>query len=130
MEIQRKALEKLLQKPVQVQGSTDLTLGDLKFSGNSQRRKRKAFLFHGTFLLDFDIGRIEKYLRLPPKKPAYRHNRPHRTFLTNLGIPAEKVKKALASAWGAENKLIDIPRVAISNLAKEKYSDTQWNLRR
>src|SRR5690242_3040646 len=34
MEKHRAAMEKLLKKPVRVQGSTDLTLGDLKFSGN------------------------------------------------------------------------------------------------
>ena len=40
---------------IQVQGHTDLTVDGLKFSGNSQRRRRKFLLFHGTFLLKFDL---------------------------------------------------------------------------
>jgi len=130
MEIHRQALEKLLKKPVQVQGSTDLTVGDLKFSGNSQRRRRKALLFHGTFLLDFDFGKVEKCLRLPPKRPAYRRDRPHRAFLVNLGIPADKIKKALGAAWGAEKYLEGLPMNAIVKLAEEKYADAGWNFKR
>ncbi len=130
MEIQRLALENLLQKPVQVQGSTDLTVENLKFSGNSQRRKRRALLFHGTFLLDFDLKKIEKCLRMPPKQPAYRLDRPHGTFLMNLGIPKNKIKKALADAWGAEKKLTDVPTAEILELAKEKYSLAEWNFKR
>lgn len=130
MEIQREALEKLLKEPVQIRGSTDLTLGDLKFSGNSQRRKRKALLFHGTFLLDFDLGKIEECLRLPQKRPAYRQDRPHRAFLTNLGVSSGKVKKALSAAWGAEKDPASVPTKMVLELAKEKYSDPAWNFRR
>src|SRR5204863_6569004 len=37
---------------IAVRGHTDLALGDHKFSGNAQRRRRRAVLFHGTFLLN------------------------------------------------------------------------------
>src|SRR6267378_2931356 len=33
-------------------GHTDLAIDGRKFSGNAQRRKRCAFLFHGSFLLN------------------------------------------------------------------------------
>jgi lipoate-protein ligase A len=130
MEVQRGALEKLLQKPVQVKGSTDLTLENLKFSGNSQRRGRRALLFHGTFLLDFDLKKVEACLRMPPKQPAYRQNRPHQSFLTNLSISKDKVKEALAAAWNAKKNLTDVPTNEILKLAKEKYSNPGWNFRR
>jgi lipoate-protein ligase A len=105
MEKNRSALERLLKKPVRVQGHTDLTLGDLKFSGNAQRRKRNAFLFHGTFLLDFNLEKIEAHLKMPEIQPDYRQKRGHRHFLVNLGVPAEKVKAALAEEWNAAGEL-------------------------
>ncbi|HKI71114.1 MAG TPA: lipoate--protein ligase family protein, partial [Verrucomicrobiae bacterium] len=45
-----------------VRGHTDLAIGDRKFSGNAQRRKRRAVLFHGSFLLNLDLALIDKVL--------------------------------------------------------------------
>jgi len=42
MEVNRAAIADLLERPVAINGHTDLTLGGLKFSGNSQRRRQKA----------------------------------------------------------------------------------------
>ena len=50
MERNRKALENVLKRTVQVRGYTDLTVDNLKFSGNAQRRKRSAFIFHGKLI--------------------------------------------------------------------------------
>src|SRR5262245_4070536 len=77
LEHQRVALSSLPGLRVEKQGQTDLAIENLKFSGNAQRRKKHCLLYHGTFLLDFDIGLIEKTLKLPPKQPAYRKNRSH-----------------------------------------------------
>ena len=129
MEKNRRALERLLGKKVEVRGHTDLTLGDLKFSGNAQRRKRRRLLFHGTFLLDFDLGYLEKTLQIPSKQPAYRANRGHSAFVTNLGVPAERVKKALAAVWGAEGKMTKAPEERMRTLARERYSNEDWNLK-
>jgi lipoate-protein ligase A len=129
MERHGQALSELVQQPVQVRGHTDLTLGSLKFSGNAQRRKRHAMLFHGTFLLDFDLGQVERFLRLPSKQPGYREGRPHRDFLTNLNVPAATVKQALRKAWGAGDNFGPAPRAAISALTREKYSQEAWNLK-
>ena len=92
MQRHRVALEKLTGKKVAVQGHTDLTLGTLKFSGNSQRRKRKYLLFHGTFLLDFDLSRIDRCLAIPEKQPAYRQNRPQLTRYGGGARPGETVE--------------------------------------
>ncbi len=99
MEKHARALSEALNKPVEVQGHTDLTLDGLKFSGNSQRRKREAVLFHGTFLLDFDLTMIEKTLKIPSKQPEYRKNRPHEKFLTNVKLPKETIKNTLKKIW-------------------------------
>ena len=125
----REAMEGVLKKKVSVQGHTDLTLDTLKFSGNSQRRKRDRLLFHGTFLLDFKLPEMDRCLRLPAKQPAYRQNRTHSEFLTNLHVPAQKVKQSLAEAWGAKIKLADVPYKRIEELTLERYSKDAWNLR-
>ena len=86
---------------VEVQGHTDLTLAGLKFSGNSQRRRRNFILFHGTFLLNFDLALISELLPMPSRQPCYREARGHEKFLTNLPLPTMVVKAALRRAWGA-----------------------------
>ena len=126
---QCRALSGLLGKGVQVQGHTDLTLGMLKFSGNSQRRKKTHILFHGTFLLDFDLALIGRFLKTPPKQPAYRDNRPHAKFVTNLGLSEKSVKEALRKEWNATETLKKIPSDRISKLVEERYSRDEWNFK-
>jgi lipoate-protein ligase A len=129
MERHQVELAARLDQPVQVQGHTDLTLGPRKFSGNAQRRKRRAVLFHGTFLLHFDLSLVERYLLLPKQQPAYRQNRSHEEFLTNLELPAATVKEMLQKTWNATAPVPEIPRAAIQQLAREKYATAQWNLK-
>ena len=116
-----------LSPAVAIRGHTDLAIGDRKFSGNAQRRRKHYLLFHGTFLLNFDLGLIGDVLPLPSKQPAYRENRGHDRFLMNLKIPAERVKAALRLVWQAEATLNDPPREAIKALARGKYLAPEWN---
>ncbi|MGH7197132.1 MAG: lipoate--protein ligase family protein [Candidatus Omnitrophota bacterium] len=129
MKRHQEALEPLVGRPVAVQGHTDLTVDNLKFSGNAQRRKRKCVLFHGTFLLNFDIALIEEILLHPPKEPDYRKNRPHAKFLTNVDLSPETVKEALKKIWGTDGTLKQIPAEKIEKLVSEKYSKDEWNLK-
>ncbi len=129
MERHRAAIETLTGKKIRVQGHTDLTFNDLKFSGNAQRRKRKYLLFHGTFLLDFGLSRIDAWLCLPEKQPTYRKNRNHSSFLTNLGISPANVKKTLEKTWNAKGVLDPIPRGKIKQLTEERYNKDEWNLK-
>jgi lipoate-protein ligase A len=124
---QREALSALLGRPVRLQGHTDLSLGELKFSGNAQRRKRHALIFHGTFLLHFDLSLMEKFLPMPSRQPDYREGRPHRLFLMNLPVTADIVKSALRQAWSAGSALEILPDY--QRLVAEKYSCDDWNLR-
>jgi len=114
---------------IAVCGHTDLTIDGLKFSGNSQRRRRHSLLFHGTFLLDFDIALIEELLSSPSRQPDYRRHRSHEDFLTNLPAMAAQVKNALGRAWNATAPLVDFPRDQIEVLAKEKYAQRAWSLK-
>jgi lipoate-protein ligase A len=126
LERNRSILQSLLQAPVCIRGHTDLALGALKFSGNSQRRKRNALLFHGTFLLEFDLALIERALRFPSRQPDYRANRSHADFLVNLPIPARDLGRALRDGWQADAPPREIPHEYIGRLAREKYAAKEW----
>jgi lipoate-protein ligase A len=123
----RDILTELLGRPVQMQGHTDLVLDGLKFSGNAQRRKRHALIFHGTFLLHFNISLVEKFLPMPSRQPEYRQGRTHGSFLMNLPTPADAVKSALRKVWSAKTTLEVVPDY--QRLMAEKYSQDDWNLK-
>ncbi len=123
------ALKRLAGPSVAARGITDLALGGLKFSGNAQRRKRKYVLFHGTFLLDFDVPRIEKYLAMPAHEPDYRGGRGHADFVVNLGLKAPDVKRAVAAAWEASGNAEFTADGKMERLIEEFYSKEAWNFK-
>ncbi len=135
MECNRAVIESLHPKSgqrdsgseVAVRGYTDLCLGDLKFSGNSQRRQKHFLLFHGTFLLNLDLPLVTEVLRMPSKQPDYRKHRTHTKFLINLNLPADEVKAALCNAWNACLPLKNPPMGMTSVLARDKYASSEWN---
>lgn len=131
MNTHRKAFGDLLGQPVAINGSTDLVIEDLKFSGNAQRRRKHAILFHGSLLLDFDIQYIEKVMPIPELQPAYRKNRAHSDFLINLKVSADKVKKMLKDTWGctSELKLDNVLKESTHQLVTDRYSQPSWNLK-
>ena len=114
---------------IAVRGHTDLAIGERKFSGNSQRRRKHFLLFHGTFLLNFDLTLISDLLRMPSKEPDYRENRPHANFLMKLNLSAETVKAALLKAWDATSPLPNPPLAHIRALAREQYLTNEWNFK-
>jgi lipoate-protein ligase A len=120
--------------PVQIAGHTDLILGGpprVKFSGNSQRRRRASLLFHGTFLHNFDLGLLEKTLNFPSLQPDYRENRPHAAFVSNLRITQADLKTALQNAWQADSVPNDLQpiHVTTATLTANKYLLPSWNLK-
>lgn len=133
MEKNRTAIASLNAQPstlnVSVRGHTDLCLGDVKFAGNSQRRRKNFLLFHGTLLLNCDLNLISELLLMPSLQPDYRASRPHSDFVTNLNLPAAKIKAALANEWNANEELKNPPLEEISQLAREKYSTHEWNFK-
>ncbi|HEX3626636.1 MAG TPA: lipoate--protein ligase family protein [Verrucomicrobiae bacterium] len=120
---------------IKVQGHTDLAAARgsstvfRKFSGNSQRRHKAFLLFHGTFLLNFDLELVEKYLTFPSRQPDYRGCRSHTDFLMNLDLPPANVKDAIKKVWKAERPLQSPPLAAITELARSKYATDEWNLK-
>ena len=125
MERQRRAVEGVLGRAVSVSGITDLSLDGKKFSGNAQRRKRRALLFHGVFLLRLDVSLMLKVLPMPSRQPDYRQNRAHGEFLTNLDVAASVIKGALREEWDAEESTEDAP--VIPEALQQKYVSEEWN---
>jgi lipoate-protein ligase A len=119
-----------LAPEVTCRGTSDLAVGDLKFSGNSVRCKREHFLYHGTILYDFPLDLIDACLPLPPRQPDYRAGRAHRHFVTNLPLPAALIRSALVTAWDATQPCTDWPRAATGRLVVEKCNSPKWNERR
>ncbi len=122
----RQALEPLLGRPVTLQGDTDLALGPFKISGNSQRRKKTALLFHGSLLISLDLDLMEKLLPPPSRQPAYRRDRTHLQFLQNTRLDPRKTKEALAAAWNCLPTTFPPFGERVRTLAAERYASEKW----
>ena len=108
-------------------GTSDLAIGQQKFSGNSARCRRNHFLYHGTLLYDFPLELIDQCLAMPPRMPDYRAGRPHERFVTNLPLTAETIREALVAACNAHEPRDDWPVGRTTRLVAEKYARREWN---
>jgi lipoate-protein ligase A len=113
-----------------VEGTSDLAVSGVKFSGNAQQRKRTHFLHHGTLLCGFDLSLVAKYLNAPERQPEYRHGRGHVEFVTNLPVTVEEAKRLLVAEWQPEGEYAPLPLAKVGELVAEKYSREEWNRRR
>jgi lipoate-protein ligase A len=89
------------QPAVAFKGISDLAIGNLKISGNAQRRTREALLFHGTLLYGLQAGVVARYLKHPKRRPDYRGDREHDAFLMTIQASPSHIKQAIAAAWEA-----------------------------
>jgi lipoate-protein ligase A len=125
----REALAEVLPG-IERAGTSDLAAAGHKFSGNAQQRKRSHLLHHGTLLYDFDLHRVGRYLRMPPRQPAYRDRREHSTFLTNMPLDAAALKSRLRVVWAADTNAPHVPEERVHQLVEEKYASEEWLRRR
>lgn len=115
---------------VTCRGTSDLAIGQAKFSGNSVRAKRDHFLYHGTLLYDFPLELVDQCLKLPPRQPDYRQGRSHNEFVTNLPLSAAEIRRVLVAAWHARPPRDQWPRAQTARLVAERYGRREWNERR
>ena len=115
---------------VRCRGTSDLAVGDRKFSGNSIRVKRNHLLYHGTLLYDFPLQLVAECLAMPPREPDYRQGRVHQSFIANLPLPSSTIREALAAVWKATQPCSDWPCGRTGQLVVERYGRSGWNERR
>jgi lipoate-protein ligase A len=138
-EVQRWILGKVADRlralgpPVEVLGSGDLTIGGRKCSGSAQRRLKRCLLVHASILYDLPAGRIARYLGAPPRRqPEYRAGRDHSSFLTNLPLPRDAIRRAFLDAWlppGVEAEQARVPEALVDELVATRYADPAWTER-
>jgi lipoate-protein ligase A len=116
--------------PAQLEGSSDLESGGLKFSGNAQQRKRRYFLHHGTLLYDFPIKMISHLLPHPPREPDYRSRRSHESFLLNLPANRTQLIQNIKNAFSAMVDGRPPSPERVQSLVTDRYSLFSWNHRR
>lgn len=120
-------------QPLRVAGVSDLACGDKKVSGNAQRRKRDAFLHHGSLLYRADYDRMARCLREPKDRPDYRGGKDHRAFVGQLKQSAAKIREAIRNTFAPIEKHEDpnpTELASMTTLAQEKYTQDTWNRRR
>jgi lipoate-protein ligase A len=66
-------------------GISDLAIGDRKIGGAAIYRTKDILYYSTTLLLDADLALIDRYLKHPPREPAYRKGRTHLDFVANAG---------------------------------------------
>jgi lipoate---protein ligase len=126
-------ITRALRRPglsVELCGTSDLALGDRKFSGNSLRVRREHLLYHGTLLYDFPLDLIAACLDRPPRQPDYRAGRGHADFVTNLPLAREELHRAFINAWQLDGIVDRWPQRRVDELVTTKYSRDDWNFRR
>jgi lipoate-protein ligase A len=140
-------MEKLLRLPVSIEGCTDMVFAGesacsrpanhdpatsktwFKFSGNAQRRRRGALVFHGTLLYAFDLKSIGDLLRFPSAQPDYRDSRSHLDFVRNIPTDGASLRRALSEAWNAVEPAPTPSEETISRLVTNQYGNEAWNRR-
>jgi len=113
-----------------IEGTSDLAVSGVKFSGSAQQRKRRFFLHHGTLLAGFDLPRLSRYLKPPEREPAYRQGRQHGEFVMNLPATIDELKRRLIVEWEAKANDDPLPMKKVNELISEKYSREEWSRRR
>ena len=115
----------------------DITADGKKVGGNAQTRKNGALLQHGTILLEVNKEKMFSLLKVPAEKISdkkisdakYRVSQISKTF----DQVAESLKDSLKLVFGCQTiptKLKKIELESCKKIAKEKYSNPDWTLKR
>jgi lipoate-protein ligase A len=124
------AVSPLVSERVEARGTSDLAIGDRKFSGNSLRCRRNHLLYHGTILYAYPLSLLDECLLTPPRQPEYRLGRSHGQFVANVPVSADALRAALIRAWSTTSEMRGWPRESMRELAARRYEDDAWNFRR
>jgi len=110
---QKKQLELILSAvralgiPCEFSGRNDLLANGRKFSGNAFCVRGGARQHHGTLLVSADLGKLQRYLHVDPRKLHSKGTRSVRARVCNLsdhlpGLTCERLLHALIAAYGEQ----------------------------
>ncbi len=114
---------------VELQGLGDLTFGGRKCGGSAQRRLQHHFLVHCSILFDLAIDRIEQYLAIPARQPAYRAGRSHSEFLITLPLPRSALVNAIRDEFCPQVRpapALAVPTALVQSLVQDKFANPAW----
>ncbi len=114
-------------------GISDMASDGRKFSGNAQKRRRRAILHHGTLLWAMDGTLIERYLKEPEDRPDYRGERTHGHFVRPIKADGDALKNAIRAAFAPDapqEQPTSEESTAVEELARTKYGNEEWTRRR
>lgn len=133
----QKAIENLTEKKVDIKGTCDLVIGEKKFSGTAQSRKRFGILHHLTLLWETDYELMRSLLKEPEKRPEYRGDRDHRDFVTTFkeegfSFSLKDFKVALLKEFEETEpyELSAQEYQSVTELVEKRYSKKDWNFER
>lgn len=121
-------------------GRNDITINNMKFSGNSQYRIGNRILHHGTLLFKADLGKASNVLNVKDIKFQSKSVKSVKSRITNIydhlkdKITIEEFREILSDNV-MKNKnnnsqvynLTDEDIKSVEKLIEEKYSKWEWN---
>lgn len=116
----------------------DIVIGKgIKVSGNAQTRRMNVLLQHGTVLLDVNVEKMFRFLRVPSEKIKDKliHDVKKRVTGLNRSFDevAQNLKMSFSEGFDAEllsDRLTAEEYSRVHSLIEEKYSSDSWNWRR
>jgi lipoate-protein ligase A len=122
----------------EISGRNDMTIGGMKFSGNSQYIKQGRVMHHGTIMFDSDLDVLAEALAAPEGKMESKGLPSARSRVTNVrphlarDCGAEEFMDALEAALAARFGARPLPPGAIDmgevrRLRDEVYGAWEWN---
>jgi lipoate-protein ligase A len=108
----------------------DYILGDRKMGGNAQTIVKSGWLHHTSFLWDYQPENME-YLTLPKKRPDYRKDRAHSSFLAKLNEAYPSLSKqdfvaTLGDVCGSEFEVERVTFPEAMQVLEEKGGMQGW----
>ena len=96
----------------------DYVLGAHKIGGNAQTITKHRWVHHTSFLWDFDPERM-RYLQLPKKRPEYRRDRPHDSFLMPIRRHVASVAALEEALYTHLHEAFDVSTVSAEDIQSE-----------
>ena len=124
--------------PCEATGRNDLAVEGRKFSGNAFCKRSKVQQHHGTLLVASDLDRLQKYLRVDPRKLRSKGTKSVRSRVCNLsdllpGLRVEALLEALKNAFAREYGAYETLETGALPWADirpyiEKHASWEWRL--